>query len=189
MDASQIVVPEGTDYHWLMNRATKGKPHDLSAEPQADGSILLIYDRSYDLRVKAERDGYAANYLEVLRPRALKRIGEAGREKALNNFAIPTPGGPMPMLLDFTTECRLDALCRYLDRNSTVAEVHWDKTGEGDFVTFSREQGYGMFDLASGHIQGCFTRRKSLTDRVNAAASIDDPVFGEIETGWPGDAA
>lgn len=180
---AQLVVPKEFDYHWMMRRATGGKAYDLNATEQDDGSILLVYDSFYDKALKRERDNYHSNYLQKIRPPTLKRIGEVGRDKALNNFSF----FGQPLLLDFTTECRLDALCRFLDRNPEVTEVHWDKSGEGDFVTLLRDHGYALFDAASLHIQACFNRRKSLTDRVNSAVTIEDPVFTEIETGWPGD--
>jgi hypothetical protein len=184
MDA-QLIVPKGADCHWIMRRATGGKPYDLKTEEQEDGTILMTYDAFYDAAVKAERSGYAVNYLEVARPRAIARIAAIGKEKARRNFSF----GGRKIELDDKTEARLTGLAVWLSHRPLVLEVRWDRTGAGDFIALPRDIGLAMGLAAGDHLQACFDRRATLTERVNTAASIEDAVFAEIETGWPGDPA
>lgn len=187
MDA-QIAVAKDTDYKWLMDRATGGKPYDLATKVEADGSITLTYDAFYDAAVKAERDGYKVNYLEVLRPKALKRV-PAIRSEKMQMFLWADGTNPARPTWAFSAIPLIDAKLRVFDHliasalNLTPTATF--KLGDRWYRKFDKT---GLTDFclkANDHVQACFDRESALVARIEAAKTIDDKVFAEIETGWP----
>jgi hypothetical protein len=174
---AQVEIPEGWDLQFFVSQLRS--KHNFAALPQENGTTLFKFHAEDFESVSDAVATYETAYLPKTRAKALKRIGELGRERA-KAFSF----GGIELELDLTTESRIDMVCRYLDRHPDVEEIHWDATGDGDFITLDRATIYALFDGVCAHAQFIFGKRKELSDRVRAAENINDPVFAEIEGEW-----
>lgn len=190
MDAAQIILAKGTDVRFLLKQAVPDKEMEFYTTEQADGTIALAYDRSYQTEVTAARDSYPVDYLPTAREVALKRIPELRWQKM--QFMPYDDGGvvvrptwaaaAVPMVT--AKKAVFDHLVAAGLNLNPSARI---KLGPSWFKTFDKVT-LGEFGLLlNNHVQGCFDREDALVARVLAATGADDPVFGEIETGWPGE--
>lgn len=129
--------------------------------------------------VIAAHEEYKTAYLPTLQSVAIKEIARIRKEKVKT-----VTFGPMALEVDYITESRVTGAVVFLQLAPDVTEVNWDM-GEGNFITMSRETVFALGYTLGAHVQGVFNRAKVLTDAVNAAATTDDLVFGELESGWP----
>jgi hypothetical protein len=177
-------IPAHWDTAWLDQRirALAGVTFTVSfAETEAGYSVR--YHGSNVAKFSEIVEGYPTDYLPTLRKRAIAKIVETRRAKV----KVLRFGG-MTLEMDPGTETRIAGAALYLQLAPDVQSLNWDASGEGDFVELSRDQVFALALAAGGHVQGVFDRAKALTDGVMAATSTEDAVFGQIETGWPGDA-
>lgn len=181
MPLNEIEVPKTWDLAFLETLFSERVP--VGTTENETTITLQIPERGFDI-VYAAVEAYPAAYLPTAQEKALARIAEIGKQKALN-FTF----NGMPLVLDEVTEGRIGRAVQWLERpaQAEVTTINWDK-GVGDFVALPREVMFALGDATGAHIQAVFDKRKQLTDRVLAATTIDDAVFADIETTvWPGD--
>ena len=173
------IVPGDYDADFILAEA--GNPNHAGWMHNEDGTRLIAYHPNDHAAVIAVIDDYPALYLaKKAKPDARRQIGEIGRQKAR---AFTFNG--VSLDLDQGTEARIGGAVTYLTRNEGVAELHWDLTGDGDFITLPREAVLAMGDAAGAHVQACFAHRKALTDAVNAAADLEALAAIDLQAGWP----
>jgi hypothetical protein len=180
MNHNTATISKDWNLNYIVLETKFTYPYAVETDGVTGDTLIKFNYRDYE-RLMTVIDNYPVSYLPIQQKKSKVKVAEIGRNYA---SSFPFMGTNFP--LDFTTECRLDGLCRYFDRNESATEVHWDATGEGDFQTVTREMGYALFDAASHHMQAVFNKRKELSDLINLAADVNDPVFSNLETGWPG---
>lgn len=179
-NGARSIVPDTYDCDFILAQA--GGPNHSGWRQNNDGTKLIAYHPDNLQQVVAIIDDYEALHLEkVAKPAARKAIAALGRAKA-RAFAFEG----MPIELDQSTEARISGAVTYLTRNTSVIELHWDLSGDGDFVKLPSATVLALGDAAGAHIQACFANRKALTDAVNAATSAAELALVDLQTGWPG---
>jgi hypothetical protein len=176
---ARSTVPASYDVNFILEEA--GYPNHAGWMVNPDGSKRIVYHPNDHQAVIAVIDDYEALFVEKKgKPDLRKQIGTVGRAKVLE-FSF----GGMPLVLDASTEARITGAVAYLERNPAVTELHWDLTGDGDFITLPRENVLALGDAAGAHVQAVFSHRKDLTDAVNAATTIAELEAVDLESNWP----